>query len=156
MSVRQLLASRRTVLVGLIGLAGTAVGVDIGVREWRRLKRPSVADLERFLLAIVGDRNLDPEAIPQFAREYVRRYGALSMAVREKETLGGLWDIAAIQPLFPSARTVTLIEDERRMVSLFLRSTDYFRRSAGERARYVAFANPYETTCSNPFATFDL
>jgi hypothetical protein len=45
---------------------------------------------------------------------------------------------------------------ERRMVSYFLRSTDYFRVPQGTPARFVAFADPYEVGCSNPLAQLGL
>jgi hypothetical protein len=140
----------------MIGVAALVIGAPVGVREWRRLRRPSTADIERLLRSRLADRNLAPDAIPQFAAEYYRRYGAFVMSRREKQTLGGLWEFGAFRPLFSDARTEKLLETERRMISQFLRSTDYFARQADVPARYIAFANPYETTCTNPFARFNL
>jgi hypothetical protein len=140
----------------LLAMAALAVGTPVTLREWRRLRLPSAEDLERLLRSRLGDRNLAPDAIPRFAHEYVSRYGAFAMSRREKETVCGLWDVRVLRPFFSVSRTQHLVEMERRLISQFLRSTDYFRRPAEAPARYVAFNDPYATVCSNPFARFDL
>lgn len=48
-------------------------------------------------------------------------------------------------------------EQRREMRQSFLLSTDFFQNGADERrlVRYVAFYDPYQTPCYNPFARID-
>jgi hypothetical protein len=146
--------TRRSLLAG--GVGAVAAGLAAGGYEWRKLRRPSAADIVEFIQRRLGDRNLDLEGVDRFAREYVGRYGAAGMSTHHKRTLGGLLGIDAVRRRLPALREQEILEFERKMISLYLRSTDYFHTPPGTRVRYVAFAEPYSAFCANPFARFDL
>jgi hypothetical protein len=118
------------------------------------MRAPSPADIEALIYRRLAYMPLDPAGVAEFAAEYARRYGVLSMSVHFRETFGGLLATEAVLPLLPVERSQRLFTFERRLVSSFLRSTDYFRRDAGDgrSVRYVAFADPYELPCNHPFA----
>lgn len=143
--------SRRAWIVMLGSLLG-AGGAATAAYHWRRLRRPSASDLGGMLQSRLSHLPLDPSAVDAFTREYVARYGAFGAAVHHKETFGGMFRIDALRALLPEERERHLLSFERRLVSLFLRSTDYFRTSPGTVVRYQAFADPYEVGCSNPLA----
>jgi hypothetical protein len=136
-----------TAIGGLLAFGG-------GAYHWRRLRRPIADDLAAFLRRRVSYLDLDSSAPEEFAREYVRRFGALAMAQHHRATLGGFVSANALRWVAPSrARLVQAFE--RRTVSYFLRSTSYFREPAAP-VRYIAFPDPYEGPCANPFATLGL
>jgi hypothetical protein len=143
--------TRRTWLTGLItGL----LAVGGGSYHWRRIRQPNADDLAALIRRRLSYLNLDPAAAEQFAREYVRRFGALAMAHHHQATFGGLVSANGLGWVAP-ARARRLLTFERRTVSFFLRSTSYFREPAAA-VRYVGFPDPYDGPCTNPFASFDL
>lgn len=144
--------SRRAWLRSAAGVVGALAGVAGAAHHWRRLKRPSADDLARLLRDRLSHLHLDPAGVDAFTREYVARYGPLAAAVHHKNTLGGLLRIEALRRLLPAARERRLLSFERKLISLYLRSTDYFRTPSGTPVRYVAFADPYEVGCANPLA----
>jgi hypothetical protein len=154
MTGRSRLISRRTVIAG----AGAAVlGVcSAGAWEWRRVKHPTVQDLSAFLRARLGHIHFEAGTVDAFSAEYVRRFGPAIMGVHREKTLGGLLSIAAVRRRLPEDREQEILTSERRLISYFLRSTDYFRVPRGSAVRYVAFPDPYESPCTNPFAVFTL
>lgn len=142
--------SRRAwlLMLGPLLVGGTAAATY----HWRRLGHPSASDLGALLHSRLAHLPLDPLAVDAFTREYVARYGAFGASVYHKETFGGLFRIDALRALLPEERERHLLSFERRLVSLFLRSTDYFRTAPGTVVRYQAFADPYEVGCANPLA----
>jgi hypothetical protein len=152
MTSRPARISRRLLLTGgvaFVGAAGAAYHV-------RRVRWPSAADLASLIERRVGHLPLAGDAIEMFAAEYTRRFGALSMSRHHRDTVAGLLSIDAFRRMAPAAKEQALLDFERRMVSYFLRSTDYFRTPAGTVVRYVAFPDPYELPCSNPLAVLTL
>jgi len=143
--------SRRAWLWSVAGVVG-ALGAAGSAHHWRRLRRPSADDFARLLHDRLSHLPLDAAGVERFAREYVSRYGPQAAAVHHRETLGGVWRVDALRRLLPAARQQRVITFERKLVSLYLRSTDYFRTPAGTPVRYVAFADPYEIGCANPLA----
>jgi hypothetical protein len=142
--------TRRALLAAAAGAAGL-----VGGWHWRRLRHPTVddvADLLRWRLAHV---NFGPGAVEQFAAEYVRRFGALSMSVHHRDTLGGLLRHGHTRRLVSVERQHRIVWFERHLVSHCLRSTDFFTRGQGQPVQYVAFADPYEVGCANPLAVLD-
>ena len=65
-------------------------------------------------------------------------------------------EIEALRHRLPVRRELDLLRFERRIVSYFLRSTDYFTSPAGSAVRYVRFPDPYDGACTNPFANLAL
>jgi hypothetical protein len=151
MSGAPLRLSRRAWLAGAVGAALAVTG---GRHHWRRLRRPDAADLAALIRRRLAHLDLAPAAADEFAAEYVRRFGALAMARHHRMTYGGLLGPSTLRRLSPDAAR-TVLAFERRTISSFLRSTTYFREPASP-ARYVAFADPYEGACANPFARLDL
>ena len=143
--------TRRTwltgIVTGLLALGG-------GSYQWRRLRRPSADDLAALIRRRLSHLDLDSSAPEDFAREYVRRYGALAMAQHHRATFGGFVSAIGLRVVSP-ARARRVQTFERRTVSYFLRSTTYFREPAAP-VRYVGFPDPYEGPCANPFATLSL
>lgn len=137
--------SRRALLLG----AGLFAATGGGMVVWRRGRAPSAADIAGLLHRRLGHLNLDADGVREFAEEYVRRYGASAMSAYSPETLDGVLSMAAD---VPPERLQRLLRFERRLVSYYLRSTDHFRREPESLVRYVAFADPYELPCGNPFA----
>lgn len=135
-----------------VGSLLTAGGGAATAYHWRRLRRPEASDLGALLQSRLSHLPLDPDAIDAFTREYVARYGAFGAAVFHKETLGGLFRIHALRGMLSDERERRVVSFERKLVSLFLRSTDYFRTAPGTVVRYRAFADPYEVGCANPLA----
>lgn len=146
------LSRRRLVLAAFAAASATLVGTH----HWRRLRRPNVNDL----VALIEDRlahlELDPAGVRQFAREYDGRYGVFSMSVHHRDTLGGILRHDAIRRQLPPRRQQAVLDLERRLVSYYLRSTDYFQPGREGPIRFVAFPDPYEGACTNPFAVFTL
>ncbi|HEY8536491.1 MAG TPA: hypothetical protein VIL25_08570 [Vicinamibacterales bacterium] len=145
--------SRRHVILGLAGAAAAAAG---GAFHWRRVMRPGPADIAEFLEERLAHLPLVPGAAMQFAEEYHRRYGSLSMSRHHRDTLGGLFEFDPIRRQLPAHRQAQLLAFERRLVSYFLRSTDYFLTPPGSPVRYVRFPDPYEGACANPLANLAL
>jgi hypothetical protein len=146
---RRLRFTRRQLLAGGAAAAAT---VAFGGCEWRRLRRPGANDLARLLRRRLGHLTFRDDAVDRFAAEYVARYGPQAMAVHAQATLGGLFDIDALRARLPLDRQQAIVTFERRTISAFLRSTDYFRVPAGSPVAYVAFPDPYARPCANPFA----
>jgi hypothetical protein len=94
---------------------------------------------------------LDESSLGKFAADFAGDYG----------TLGHKGQLLALsRPVLPlvdslAADEVTRFED--RVVSKFLLSTDFFRNGADETrpVKYVAYYNPYNVACGNPFAILD-
>ena len=143
---------RRLVLTAFAGV-GAAIG---GAYHWRRLRRPNAGDI----VALIEDRlahlDLDAAGVRRFAEEYDRRFGVLSMSVHHRDTLGGILRHEPVRVLFPERRQQVVLELERRMVSYYLRSTDYFQPERRGPVRFVAFPDPYAGACANPFAVMKL
>lgn len=142
--------SRRAVLVAGVGVAGAIVGA----RAWRKLSRSSAHDIEALLRKRLGYLTFDATALALFSEEYVKRYGAQAMRVHYEQTFGGIVEWFPFRRLLPADRAHDVRTFERRLVSLFLRSTDCFSKSrtAGQPIAYLAFADPYQLPCANPFA----
>jgi hypothetical protein len=145
--------SRRRLVFGAFA---TAAGALAGAHHWRRLRRPSAHDIAALIQDRLGHLELDPEGVDRFAHDYAERYGALSMSVHHRDTLGGLLRLDPVRHLLPSHRHQAVVHFERRMVSYYLRSTDYFRQGRSGPVRYVAFVDPYAGACANPFAVLKL
>jgi hypothetical protein len=141
--------TRRQVLVGGAAVAAAAA---FGGYEWRRLRHPSADDLARLLRRRLGHLRFRDDAVDRFAHEYVARYGPQAMAAHTRATGGGLFEIDALRRHHSLERQQTILAFERRTISYFLRSTDYFRVPSGSPVRYVAFPDPYAMPCANPFA----
>jgi hypothetical protein len=141
--------TRRTWLAGLLLAGGLAGGW-----HWRRLRRPEAADLAALLRDRLSHVPFEVETVDRFAREYVRRYGPLAMSAHHRDTFGGLLRIEAVGRLLPDRYGRDVVDFERRLVALCLRSTTYFSEP-GEPVRFVAFADPYEVGCANPLARFE-
>ena len=144
--------SRRLLLTGgvaFVGAAGAAYHI-------RRVRWPSASDIASLIERRVGHLSLADDAIEKFAAEYTRRFGALSMSRHHRDTLAGLLSIDVFRRMAPAEKEQALLDFERRMVSYFLRSTDYFRTASGTVVQYVAFPDPYELPCSNPLAVLTL
>jgi hypothetical protein len=137
--------SRRALLLG----AGLFAATGGGMVVWWRLQAPSAPDIAGLLHRRLGHLNLDADGVREFAEEYVRRYGASAMRAYSQETFDG---VLSMEGEVPPERLQRLLRFERRLVSYYLRSTDHFRREPGRLVRYVAFADPYEVPCGNPFA----
>jgi hypothetical protein len=142
--------TRRQVLVGGAAVA-TAAALGGGY-EWRRLRHPGAGDVARLIRRRLGHLQFRADAVERFAREYVARYGPQAMAAHTRATFGGLFEIDALRRRLPLDRQQTIVTFERRTISYFLRSTDYFQLPAGSPVSYVAFPDPYERPCANPFA----
>lgn len=152
MSPGRRLLTRRRWLAGVMGGVLALLG---GGYEWRRLRYPNAGDLASLVRRRVSYLDLDPSAADDFAREYVRRFGALAMAEHHEATLGGLLTAGGLRWIAPTrARSVQSFE--RRTISYFLRSTTYVREPRTSPVRYVGFPDPYEGPCANPFATLSL
>jgi hypothetical protein len=144
--------SRRLLLTGgaaFVGSAGAAYHV-------RRVRWPSTDDVAALIERRVGHLPLAGDAIDLFASEYNRRFGVLSMSRHHRDTVAGLLSVEVFRRMAPAAKQQALLDFERRMVSYFLRSTDYFRTPPGTVVRYVAFPDPYELPCSNPLAVLTI
>ncbi len=147
MAVPRWLTTRR----GWLTTVGGLVTVVTGGYHWRRIRHPVAGDLAALLRTRVSYIGLHPAAIDEFAGEYVRRFGALAMSQHHRATVGGLLGERGLARVAPdAAREVRAFE--RRTVSYFLRSTTYFREPDVRPVRYVAFPDPYEGPCANPFA----
>jgi hypothetical protein len=145
--------SRRRLIFGAFATIGGAIA---GAYHWRRLRHPSAADISTLIRQRLGHLDLDLEGVDRFARDYVERYGAFSMSVHHRDTLGGTLRLEPIRQLLPSRRQQSVLNFERRMVSYYLRSTDYFQPKRATPVRYVAFVDPYAGACTNPFAVLEL
>lgn len=144
--------SRRWFLMAALMTAAAAPALP----ALRRVRSPEGRDLAALLDRLLGSHLvLDPSATAQFASAYVARFGPASMGVYARLVLGGIFQAAPYRDLLPRARQTRIVDFERRMVSYFLRSTDYFRVPHGTQVRFVAFADPYEGGCANPLARFD-
>jgi hypothetical protein len=150
MSITRHRLTRRAWLGGVISL----IALASGTYQWRRLRRPSADDLAALIRRRLSYLDLDPSAPDDFAREYVRRFGALAMARHHWATFGGLVSANGLRRLAP-ARARLAQTFERRTVSYFLRSTSYVRDPATP-IRYIGFPDPYEGPCANPFAMLSL
>ena len=135
-----------------VGSLLAAGGGAAAAFHWRRLRRPEASDLGALLRSRLAHLPLDPTAIDSFTAEYVSRFGAFGASVFHKETLGGIFRVEVLRQMLPDERARRVLSFERKLVSLFLRSTDYFRTPPGTVVRYQAFADPYEVGCSNPLA----
>jgi hypothetical protein len=135
----------------LAACAGVAAVLG-GTYHWRRLRRPNAADI----VALIHDRlahlDLDPAGVQRFAEEYDRRFGVFSMSVHHRDTIGGVLRVEAVRTLLPQRRQQAILELERRLVSYYMRSTDYFQADRQGPVRFVAFPDPYTGACVNPFA----
>jgi hypothetical protein len=138
----------------LIGTLGALVLTALGAGEWRRLRRPAAGDLAALLRSRLSHLNLDPRAADDFAAEYARRFGAQIMAVHRTLTFGGL-STGLLRHARPD-RARSVVRLERRLVGDFLRATTYFREPRGAVVRFVAYPDPYEGPCTNPFADLSL
>jgi hypothetical protein len=145
--------SRRGLVFGAFAAVGALV---TGAYHWRRLRRPSEADVAALIRDRLAHLDLDPGGVDRFARDYVERYGAFSMSVHHRNTLGGALRFDPIIQLLPARRQQALLHFERRLISYYLRSTDYFQSNRSGAVRYRRFADPYEGACTNPFAVLDL
>jgi hypothetical protein len=145
--------SRRQLVFGALAAAGAVVA---GTFHWRRLRRPSAADIASLIRDRLAHLDLDPGGVDRFARDYAERYGVFSMSVHHRDTLGGALRLGPIRQLLPSRRHQTLLNLERRLISYYLRSTDYFQPNRSGPVRYLAFADPYAGACANPFAVLEL
>ena len=132
--------SRRLLLTGGVAFVGAA-GAGYHVR---RVRWPSAADIASLIERRVGHLPVADDAIDLFAGEYARRFGPLSMSRHHRDTFAGLLSIDAFRRMAPAAKEQALLDFERRMVSYFLRSTDYFRTPPGTAVHYVAFPDPYD------------
>ena len=134
-------------------LSGLAAGVALalGGRHWRRLRQPAAGDLAGFIRDRLSHLNLDPSAPDAFSEEYTRRFGPAVMAVHSRLTFGGLVSGATLRRISDD-RARRAVDLERRLVSDFLRSSTYFREPTGSLVRFVAYPDPYEGPCTNPFA----
>ena len=143
---------RRLVLTAFAG-AASFIG---GAYHWRRLRRPKVSDITALIEQRLAHLDLDAAGVQRFAEEYDRRFGVLSMSVHHRDTLGGILRIDTVRSLLPQRRQQGILELERRMISYYLRSTDYFRPGRQGPIRFVAFPDPYAGACANPFAVLKL
>jgi hypothetical protein len=139
--------------LGVVLLAGAA---GSGAHVWRKVRRPTRDDLAELIGRRLGHLPLDTSAADQFAAEYVRRFGAASMSWHYQRTLGNLRPVVVGRHAWSLSSDMQVLHFERRMVSYFLRSTDYFRSPPGSIVRYVAFPDPYEGACTNPFAILEV
>jgi len=78
------------------------------------------------------------------------------MSVHHRDTLGGILRIDTVRSLLPQRRQQGILELERRMISYYLRSTDYFQPGRQGPIRFVTFPDPYAGACANPFAVLRL
>ncbi len=140
----------------ILGACATAAGAVAGAYHWRRLRRPSAGDIAAMIQDRLGHLDLDQDGLTRFARDYVEQYGAFSMSVHHRDTLGGILRLDPVRQLLPSRRQQALLHLERRMVSYYLRSTDYFQKGRAGPVRYLAFPDPYAGACTNPFAVLEL
>jgi hypothetical protein len=145
--------SRRTLLASGLAAAAALAG---GAHHWRRWRHPNHADLAGLIRWRLGHLRLDPGAAETFAAEYVKRYGARSMSVYHHQTVAGLFRSDAMRRWLPAGRVQDIRTFERRIVSYFLRSSTYFRSPPGTVVRFVGFPDPYEVSCTNPFANLNL
>jgi hypothetical protein len=153
MTTGRRVVSRRSLLLGLLATAG---GVMAGTHHWRRLRQPAAGDVAALIYDRLNHLPLDPAGVDRFAREYVARYGAFAASVHHRRTLGGTFRIDAVRRLLPQERQQALLSFERKLISYYLRSTDYFQTTRPREVRYVAFADPYEVGCANPLAVLEL
>jgi hypothetical protein len=142
---------RRLLFSAVAGVA--AIG---GAWHWRRLRRPNTGDMVALIEERLAHLDLDPAGVRRFAEEYNRRFGVLSMSVHHRDTLGGLLRHEPLRGLLSERRQQTILELERRLVSYYLRSTDYFQADRVGPVRFVAFPDPYAGACANPFAVLKL
>jgi hypothetical protein len=146
------ISRRRLVLTALAGV-GAAIGVGY---HWRRLRRPNAGDIVVLLEDRLAHLDLDPAGVRRFAQEYDRRFGVFSMSVHHRSTIGGILRLDPIRDLLPARRQQAVLDLERRLVSYYLRSTDYFQPGRQGPVRFVAFPDPYAGACANPFAILRL
>ncbi len=145
--------SRRRLVLTAFGGAASIIG---GAYHWRRLRRPNVGDITALIEQRLAHLDLDAAGVQRFAEEYDRRFGVFSMSVHHRDTLGGILRIDSVRSLLPPRRQQGIVELERRMISYYLRSTDYFRPGRQGPIRLVAFPDPYAGACANPFAVLKL
>jgi hypothetical protein len=145
--------SRRRVVLAVFAGAAAAIG---GAYHWRRLRRPKIGDIVAVLEDRLAHLDLDPAGVRRFAEEYDRRFGVFSMSVHHRDTLGGVLRLDPVRELLPERRQQVVLELERRLVSYYLRSTDYFQPGRQGWVRFVAFPDPYAGACANPFAVLKL
>jgi hypothetical protein len=145
--------SRRRLVLAAFATVAATVG---GTYHWRRLRRPRAGDIVALIEDRLGHLDLDAAGVQRFAQEYDQRFGAFSMSVHHRDTLGGVLRLDPIRELLPARRQQALLELERRLVSYYLRSTDYFQSGRQGPVRFVAFPDPYAGACTNPFAVFKL
>jgi hypothetical protein len=145
---RMRFSRRRLVLAAFATLSS----VIAGTYHWRRLRRPHAGDIVALIENRLGHLDLDPAGVRRFAQEYDQRFGVFSMSVHHRDTLGGALRFDPIRQLLPERRQQAVLDLERRLVSYYLRSTDYFQAGRQGAIRFVAFPDPYAGACANPFA----
>lgn len=150
--------TRRGVLIaGGLAAAGAAAGAVVGVSVVRRVKAPTTADLAAVLDGLLAHHiALTQDATTRFADEYLERFGGNGIARNARLTLGGYFKRQALRRVIPGYRQQDVMRFERALVAMFLKSTDHFRIPPATPARFVAFADPYESGCANPLAILDL
>lgn len=110
----------------------------------------------RYLRSSTGNTSIPDTNMYQFAEKFV---------AANRPTYGRRFDAAMLvldnnwaRSLLSDERRVLLEWFERRLVTDFLFSTDFFTDAGRnpQRMRYVDYADPYTLGCRNPLANFDL
>ncbi len=136
------MTSRRTVLKSLLAFGGAALG---GL--W--VFAPSYqAILEQTILSRLSYLKHDGDSVKRFIADYEQAYkkGRVRVLI-----IGFSRMFADYRVPYLSRRLESF---EEFVLERYLRSTDFFLHGADESRvlRYVAFADPYQSPCFNPFA----
>lgn len=112
---------------------------------------------EEMIFDIVTNRlsflSLETVGVRKFSKDYLS-YRELTR--REKIALTLLSRLKPINHYFPEDIIFRLEKLEKKIVKKYLFSTDFFNKSKIKKTKlvYIGYADPYESPCSNAFATF--
>jgi hypothetical protein len=141
--------SRRAALI-----AGGAVLSAGALPAWHLLADRGAA-IRRMIEAHVRGLPIEPGAVDSFIADFLA-YRPLSA---QGVAIGNVCDALGIGDLAQCANNADYLRRiEEHVIDRFVRSTDLFApdRRAGDTIRYIAFWDPYLSSCRNPFADLTL
>jgi len=139
--------TRRTAIGGAAAAAGVAAFG--GYRVLAPMSDPAGAIAQFIARQVPGVQPTDP-AVTAFAADAAEKFRPMANFF---ETHIALMRNPAFAGFLPEQEAWTQSEFERRIITYFMRSTDYMLRSAPDQpVTYLLFADPYTAGCSNPLA----